>query len=157
MNKRTLDLLAGIFVLVLSLGVFTVTRGFPLGRPGIPGPNYFPNLIASAMAICAIVLLVRTFLASRHAMDEEDAPKIRTSSQGYLMVVATVLLSLAYISLVEWLGFLLTTILFLVSLTVVYKTGNWWKNILYAISLTLVTYVVFARLLLVQLPMGLFG
>ena len=128
-----------------------------MGRPGIPGPNYFPNLIAGAMAICAIVLLVRAYLSSRKDVAEEDVPKQSCSFQGYLMVGATILISLAYIALVENLSFILTTTLFLAALTMVYKTGSWWKNIIYAVSLTLVTYIIFARFLLVQLPMGIFG
>ena len=153
MSKKRSDFVVSVVILVTAMAVFGMTQKFPQGRVGIPGPNFFPNLVAGALVVLAIALFVRTrFFSSREHSETDEV----VTNQSWRLVAATVLIAIIYSAVMEWLGFIVSTFLFIVFLASLYRMRKWWRITLFALSVTIVTYVVFARLLLVQLPMGFF-
>lgn len=154
MSTRTSNLVAGTALLSLSVAVIALSRSFPKGRPGVPGPSFFPNLIAGALALLSMLLIVRTYLAA----DREDQPEATDPhcQQGSSrLVVATVAASLAYVAFVDRIGFMVTTFAFIAALLALYRIGTWLKITVMSALVTSSVYVVFARLLMVQLPAGI--
>lgn len=153
MNKKRTDYVVSAVILVFAMAVFAMTKKFPKGRVGVPGPNFFPNLVAGSLVVLAIALFVRTYFFTNGEDSKTDSVVIKPS---WRLVAFTVLLAIIYSGVMEWLGFIVSTFFFIMSLAYLYKMKTWWKVGLFSLSVTLATYLVFARFLLVQLPMGFF-
>ena len=70
-------------------------------------------------------------------------------------MVATIAASLAYVAFVDRIGFMVTTFAFIAALLALYRIGTWLKITVISALITSSVYVVFARLLMVQLPAGI--
>ncbi|QDT25443.1 tripartite tricarboxylate transporter substrate-binding protein [Gimesia panareensis] len=116
------------------------------------GPLVFPGLLAVAMCVILGCLAVQKKV---HAL-APDVTKDTVTSQGVVNTVLVLLGIVAYQLFAERLGFVLTAgaILFLL----LWKLGTrWWISALITLFLIPGIYSLFAQLLRVPLPRGIFG
>ena len=146
---------------------FTLTRQFDFQRvPGRLGPDIWPQtLLVLLMITCAIgigrdVLAKRRHGPSARSQDELPMPPGEGSSErssgafGYGLVAGGFLLLLGYPIVLEYLGFLLATFLFM---TLFMLVGQW-RNPLGLVAVSalgaLALFYVFRGLVYVSLPLG---
>ncbi|MFC7223955.1 tripartite tricarboxylate transporter TctB family protein [Halalkalicoccus sp. GCM10025322] len=103
------DVIAAGLLFALSAAVFVVSTDFPGGRGGDPGAAFFPRLITGAIAVLALVLLVKHVTADERRTHEIDPTVVRR-----LVVVAA--FPTLYIFVMPIMGFPLTTVVFLAAL-----------------------------------------
>lgn len=130
---------------VLAVVMFTATFQFPPpGQPYDPGTAAFPRILVIGLGILAILQLFSSG-------ETQSLPRGRSA----LRVAGAVSLMLAYALLLETLGFLASTFLFLISLVLMTGTRNLVALVLLPAGVSLVLFYVFNQLLSVSLPRGL--
>jgi putative tricarboxylic transport membrane protein len=115
------------------------------------GPSMFPQIIA----ITALILAGIYFFQLRTKGSEKPVEGGPATVRAELSNLAPVGPILAYVLLLEPIGFLFATALYIFVAMLVY--GRRWKeSLIYAVSLSIGFFVLFYYLLLAQVPMGWF-
>jgi hypothetical protein len=145
----------GALILVLTRRIGTTLIIDPIG------PRGFGYLISGALmlgGLAAVISRLRRWdenegnnnVPSDGAADEDDVPV--SANRPILVVLAAA----AYIALLQPLGFLIVTPLFLGALLYMMRTRNVRGRIVIPIVFTIVVFVVFSQGLNVNLPVGPF-
>ena len=140
----------GLAVLAASLFLFALTLGLK-ENPLVPiGPGYYPRIVLAVTAALAFALVVADFLA----------PKVRSEpgNLNYLLVVEMFALFGLYCGALPYLGFRISTFLYVAACNALLDRPNGWKGgarvLAVALITTVVVYYVFERYLTVLLPRG---
>lgn len=143
------DRVAGL--LLALLGAATVAealRQLPIGTLSNPGPAYAPVLIAALLVALGIV----TAVSGRHS------PRLASIDWSELPHALRVLAGMGFAALaLEWLGFRLAALALLLFYLGVAERRPLIPTLAWSFGLALGTHYLFARLLKVPLPIGLFG
>lgn len=142
------DVIAAGLLFALSAAVFVVSADFPSGRGGDPGAAFFPRLITGAIAVLALVLLVKHVTTDERRTHEINPIVVRR------LVIVTAFPTL-YIFVMPIVGFPLTTVVFLAAL--MWYSGARSAPIVAgsSIGVMLGLYYLFGVLFQVPLPEGL--
>lgn len=144
------DRFSGIFLLVLSGYVLFESRRLGLGYLYKPGPGLFPFLAGGAIGVLALILLYQTGWAKKGGKEPEAIISWRGTLLSFLFLIV-------YISLLETLGFIPTTFLFIAALLRIVERKGWGPSILTAVLASLVAFGLFGIILEGDLPPGLLG
>lgn len=141
------DLVSGLFW--LAVAIFAAVQGLSLKLDSLsrPGPGFFPFWGGVVLGALSLVLIVRSFRRV------SERPRIRPESWKPLVVVGALA---AYLLLLEPLGFVAVTFLFLLLLFRLERRG-WAFSAASAAIGTLASYVLFQVWLKTQLPTGPLG
>ncbi len=140
-----------IFLLVVSLAWIWHARSMPWGSPVSPGPAVFPAAIGILVASLCLILL----LTEGEKEKEAEVAHLVPSGEAGKRVVKIFLAIGAYPVLAGLLGH--PVVAALVSLVILRSLGmrRWWATILLAIGFALGSHYLFAVLLDVPLPEGI--
>jgi putative tricarboxylic transport membrane protein len=140
----------GLAVLAASLLLFALTLGLK-DNPLVPiGPGYYPRIVLAITAALAFALVVSDFLA----------PKVRAQpgNLNYLLVVEMFALFGLYCGALPYLGFRISTFLYVAATNGLLDRPRGWKGsarvLAVALITTVVVYYVFERYLTVLMPRG---
>jgi len=143
----------GVGVIVFGIWVIAYSRHFPKMAEGYPGPSLFPMVLAVLFIFAGIVLISQD-VRSRSRILKFD---ISDLSRAHLINIGLILAAiLFYIFLSDFLGFQFISAIILVALMKRLKVSTFWSLIM-ACGVTFGIYVLFAKILLVPLPWGLWG
>jgi len=155
----TRDGVAGLICLALSIAMLVLTRGLPQSSFVPIGPDFYPRIVLTIMAVLSATLVgfdlwharARTAPAAAGA---EAAPEKR----NYRLVGIAFAAFAGYVVVLSFLGYRIATFIFMVALQWVLdrpQTKRRWVVLLIsAIATTAITYVVFDEYLSVLLPRG---
>ncbi|WP_028308732.1 tripartite tricarboxylate transporter TctB family protein [Desulfitibacter alkalitolerans] len=140
------DLIAGIFLLIFSGWVYFTTQKIPVGKiSGMP-PTFFPSFLAITLAVLSVLLIISAIKdilrKVKHEYEEQDIIK----------VVLLVLSIVFYTILLKYIGFIYTTILYLVATITLLKGGRLIKTIPIAIIISVSVYYIFGNFFRIPLP-----
>ena len=150
----------GLAVLAASLALFWATLGLER-HPMVPvGPAFYPRIVLGITALMALALVVMDVWGRRRA-----APSPLGEGRGggitapnYALVVACFAIFTVYVVAMPYLGFRLSTLLFLLAMPVALErpqsTRRWIVVLVLAIVATFATHLLFERYLHVLLPRG---
>jgi putative tricarboxylic transport membrane protein len=144
------------YVIGLGLIVLAAVIGFDAARMQVPpaysayGPQIFPYIAVVALAASALFLLWQT------AAGRPDAVCADTDKLEWTGVVAISVGLLAQVFLIERLGFVLSAALLFFAVAWGFRSRRPLRDAVVALLVSLVTYLVFTRLLDLQLPPGIF-
>ena len=157
-----------IFVCTLLLaGVyFYATEQLPSLEIGDPlGPKAFPRLLGIGLLITAVVLLLEILRARKspapkageHGPATRGAPIIvGADTRGAPVIVGAVALwTLLYFIAFEPLGYIVSNSLYLLALTNYFNRGKTIANVLTSVLFPIISYLMFTKLLGVNLPPGI--
>jgi hypothetical protein len=139
--------ISSILFLGLALGAFFESMKLPFGSVSAPGAGFFPAVLAGLLAVAAL-------LASLEALRETERVMAQGSRLTWTKIVLTVGSLLAFAFLLETLGYLMTTFLFVVFLLRAVERKGWGLAVAVGFSASFVSYVVFGLLLGTPLPAG---
>jgi len=149
--------IAGFACLTGSLALLAATWGLPGPTLLVPvGPGFYPRIILGITAVLSIVLIVADYSAHRRR-----AP-VRTKAgavpENYGLVAACFAVFGLYVAALPWIGFRLSTFVFVAVLQALLdpprNRKNWGVLGATALVTTLVAYYLFNHYLLVLLPRG---
>ena len=148
MNK---DRWSSLFWLTAGLLICIGSVRLSLGNPRNPGPGFVPFLAGAILAVLAFIVYLQSRQPSSSA--KEPAP-VWTDKTKALKLVMTVIALLAYAVGMEYLGFLVSTILFIGFLLRVIEPRRWPVVILASLLTAVLSYCIFELWLQSQLPKG---
>lgn len=132
--------------------------GLIKGQDGITGPAFFPKMVIIVMAVFLVII---TWNDWKQEKKEAKQGKVRTGvtlQQGlrrYMKVILVFVFTVIYVYLLDPLGYVVDTALYLIFMTLVLKE-NWKEKLPFTAGLmvvfTLGTYAIFTYLLQVQMP-----
>jgi putative tricarboxylic transport membrane protein len=144
----------GVVLLALSGFVIQETWRMPSSATFGPGPAFLPFWLSVLLAVFAMILFVSAW---RRQATEKDNNSIFPGKQA-LLAITLVLVGLAvYILLIEVLGYLADTFLFIVFLMKAVEREKWPLTLMVAVSTTAVLFITFQFLLRITLPSNMFG
>jgi len=161
MNETGIHRILGCVSLMLSVALHLLLPGQVSVEP-IPGagdlvritPATVPLACATAFALIGALFIVGSFSSAlRQArpatklIEREALPKLSF----------TIITLLAYVFLMEFLGYLLATILFLLTLNLYFGTRGAKELGIAAILVPAAIFLFFARVMLIPLPEGIMG
>jgi len=150
---RTSNTAIGLSLIIFACAVLIHVQGFPKLGNGYPGPALFPEVLSVLFIFCGIGLILQG-IRQREKILKFDLGNI--SLAGWLNIVFVLGTVLCYILFAEYAGFLIFSFVILMILM------KWLKvkilpSLIMSIVVTLAIYVLFAKILLVPLPWGLWG
>lgn len=150
---RTVNIVAGAIFIALSALVLVESLGLQFYAEGVPGPGFFPTLLAVTLAFCGALLIVVSVVRPAQAFPEFQRP---TRSQAQRSLGGWVALMGAAIA-VNVLGFLAAMFLLVAVLLLVIERRRSLGTLVTIVLTPLLAYLLFAALLQVRLPAGMFG
>ncbi len=144
----TIDRVSGIALLILSLFIAWEDRKLPLGTHSVPGPGYLPLILASFLALLAIILIIR----GRSSLPLRSLSWVEGRHATAIFVCC--LLATFFL---ESLGYRITIFLILVFLFGVMERLKWWLTLSLSFGLSFGSFWLFDNLLKVILPRGGLG
>ena len=145
MRERKGTLISTALLLAFAAAGFVLSLSFPApAQPIDPGPAAFPRLIVGGVAILALLQLLEP------GKGEEELPRGRQA----LKVGGVLVLLLVYAAVLKPLGFIVSTVIFLVGALILAGVRRPLPLVLMPVGLAVVLFYVFYELLRVSLPRG---
>jgi putative tricarboxylic transport membrane protein len=143
----------GLVLMIFAVAVLVHVRTFPSLDNGYPGPALFPSVLAVLFIFCGIGLIIQGIRAGEKPLKFDTGTLTRRGVINILFVLAVIV---CYIYLSEYIGFLI------LSPVLLFVICKWLgvsilRSLMLSVSVTLGIYVLFAKILLVPLPWGLWG
>ena len=139
---------AWLFFFLIALGSLYEALKLPFGRTNAPGAGFFPAVLAALLAVVSLIGLIAAF---RDASEQQ----ISESRLVWKKIILTVTALLAFAFIFEYVGYIVTTFLFVVFLLRIVERKSWTQAGAVALSASLVSYIIFGLLLGAPLPAGL--
>ncbi|GAU78259.1 tripartite tricarboxylate transporter TctB family protein [Fusibacter sp. 3D3] len=156
-NKKTTnyDFLSGVISVVLGVVygfmAYNIKRS-PMGNP--LAPSMFPLILAACMIIFGIILILKSDLEStKRAFQKAKEKATVNDKESQKMILATVLAALVYALILEHLGYVIATFIFMLAMLTITNGKKWVKNSIVALIFSCVVYYIFFYLLGISLPM----
>lgn len=135
-------------VVICGIGVFYLFEGFSLPPAAIGdplGPLVFPTILGVSLVGCG------GYLVARPGPRTTQSILVRNSFQQVLILFALLILYSAFIS---WMGYLISTFLFVLIGAFLMGERSWAKGILISAVFSTGVFFLFVRILTIPLPLG---
>jgi putative tricarboxylic transport membrane protein len=144
-----------VCIVVLTAVYFWATSQIPTLEIGDPlGPKAFPRLLGIGMLVTAGMLLAE-ILAERKAPKAAEPAEAEEDGNTKIVVIAVVATAI-YFLLFDYVGYVLTTSLYLLAMTHIFHVkGRWMVNTLTSVVYGVGSYLAFTMALGVNLPRGI--
>ena len=154
---RNRDLLFGITTLVVAAVYYELAVAIPQSDLADPvGPQGLPRVYALLLAALSLILIARSLRRSASSAGSSNPEsRIPNPGAGIARVIGMLLIGVAYIIVLPWLGYLLS-VAALITATIYFQGGviNG-RSILVALSGAVCLWLLFIWLLRIQYPAGL--
>lgn len=146
------DLIGGLFFLGVGILFAVYSRSVDIGTMEELGPGFLPLLAGILLSIMSTILIVKA-LFKKHEVGEPFFPEC-DSWKRVVMVVSSLF---AYNLLLQPLGFILVTFLFVAFLVKCIFPQTWLRTFATATLSTAGAQIIFVKLLEINFPKGLLG
>ena len=136
------------FLFALALVYLIYARDMPFGRMAAPRFGFVPHIVGWAAVFVSGGLLVQSLLGKgdcRHV-------RLRTDWRGLVLIVACII---AYIFLLPYAGYMVSSSLVLLAVLKIGKVDGWTIPIIISALTPVVFYAIFKIALSVPLPSGM--
>jgi putative tricarboxylic transport membrane protein len=147
------DLFTGVVLLVLAGYVIYEAWLMPPSGTFGPGSGFFPFWLGIILAGLSLILIVGVALRPKDPNDRSPFP----ARQALFAVIKVLGGLVIFTVLMETLGFITNTFVFVTYLMKVAQRERWWLTLLIAAATTACLYIVFQVLLGITLPRNQFG
>jgi putative tricarboxylic transport membrane protein len=148
---KVADLIGG--TVGASLGLFALWTAWHMPADVVMkiGPGFFPGILSGLLVLFSCVLLVRTLRGPEQPASEAPATTGEGQVRGLLTLVATV----AFVAVLEPLGFIPSAIVFLTLMMLVMGQRKPLPVLLAPTLVTVGVWLVFEKLLHLSMPPGI--
>lgn len=152
------DRAGGLIWLALGIALCIGSIELGLGKIRQPGAGFLPFLSGVSLAIMGLILTLSNLSKESVQQAAGEAEEIRENGywKSYGLPLLSLLSLLGYIVVLNFLGFLLTTFLWLFFLFKLGDPKRWLMPLVSAIGTVIISYLVFGVWLQLQLPRGIF-
>jgi putative tricarboxylic transport membrane protein len=153
MNNAERNRLSALFWLVLAVAICFGSVRLSLGELHKPGPGFFSFLAGAVLGLLSLFVILQSFKGKPG--DEKKA--LLPNPQRTLKMAYAIIALILYAIGMDYLGFFLTTLLFLGFILRSIDPQRWRVVIAVSVLSTVIAYAVFQYWLDVQLPRGILG
>ena len=147
--------ITGVLAVILAAIYIYATKQLPVAEISDPlGPKVFPYLIGAGLLLSAVALLAAT-LRSKETDRAKKFQKESDDTRHYWVVGAVAVWSGLYLAAFDWLGYAISTSIYLLALMAYFHRGKWMANVLTSVLYSFVSYWLFTKFLGVLLPQGI--
>ena len=144
------DRFSALFFFALAIFICQQSMGIGVGTLHRPGPGLMSFGAGVGIGLLALAFLIQTFFSKKGpAGSDQDK-----GSGGKVKTVSICISLFIYTTAVNWLGFVLSTLLFVLFLFRTVESESWWRSVMKAVLVTIGNYLVFVVWLGVKLPRG---
>ena len=140
--------------LIVGGAVMHTSYGLGLGSGGEPGSGFLPIIAGGFICAMSIIIYLQTY-TNKEMAKSRFADHWRGTHWSRTIIL--VLLTLAFVWLIEILGYFVTSILLLVVIMRFLEKLDWFKSIVIPIITVILTYLLFTSLLDTNMPRGMLG
>ncbi|MCC6198451.1 MAG: tripartite tricarboxylate transporter TctB family protein [Burkholderiales bacterium] len=155
------DRIIFVCIIVLAAVYYHATKQIPTLDIGDPlGPRAFPHLLVVCLLATAVLLLVEILKARVRGLEGSAGAAPDAGERGtrhLLLIGAVVVWTALYFALFDVLGYLVATAVYLFAMMAWLHRGHWGANVLTAVLFSAGSYVLFVKLLTVNLAKGIFS
>lgn len=145
-------IIGSIICFVISVLFFVLSLDFPtIGQPKDVGPAFMPKLYAGFLVFFSLILLFQG--VKENSKKEANAEPLY---QNVVLVSFTMILTIAFVFLIPYLGFYLISFIFMVLFLKFTHVKNIWTILLVPAGTTFFIFVFFQKMLHVPVPTGIF-
>ena len=158
-TKAFANLVSSIVLLVFEIWAYVMTLDFKIVKKAAVQPATFPQIMCIGMMVFTVILLIQAVIKLQK-MDSNDPMIQPTASFNFLKnkgvqaAAFVILLCVAYAALFEVLGYVLISAIVAAIIMVLIGKRDVKQIILVSILVPLVMWLVFYKLLTVNIPMG---
>ena len=163
MKKKTqtqafANLVASILFIVFGAWALMQTYGFQEVKNTYVQPALFPQIMTVGLLIFSIILFVQSVIKLT-TMKETDplaekAATIDPRDRGVLAALAVIVLCIFFVATLKALGYVLASAVISAAIMVLIGKRNWLQIVLVSILVPLVMWLIFYKVLTVNIPMG---
>lgn len=152
MNKNNI-IFGSISVLGGSI-IFWIANGFVVKAGLDPlGPSFYPKMLGVLLIVLGVTLILQNKKTNTEEQElEEEKEETGFWNPGNKRVIGLVGISIAYLFVLESLGFILTNILFIIGIMFINNERKIVKILIASTLTSFVLYLVFKKILGVLLP-----
>lgn len=149
---KRIYLYGDIFWLSFSIAICIEAYRQDIGTIRYPGPGFFPFCVALVMAGLALIAILQS--VGKHEQEEERDHQEPFRWWNIVVILAAILV---YALVLQTVGFLICTFLFVTMLLKVVEPQPWKVSILGGLITAVSAEIVFNVILRSQIPSGFFG
>ncbi len=158
-TKAFANLIASLLLLVFEIWAYAQTLGFKVVKNAVVQPASFPQFMCAGMMVFTIVLLVQSLFSLKKM--EADDPNVQEaasinvlSNKGVQAGLFVIVLCVVYVALFEVLGYVLASAIVAAIIMWLIGKRDVKQILLVSILVPLLMWLVFYKLLTVNIPMG---
>ena len=144
------DIGVGVGLIILSAWIFWYANAYRQAAIYYYGPNFFPQILAIIMAICAIVLILKALQGK--ALPKQESIYLK----GFARMLVAIAICIGYLFLMQVIGFALGTVVFLFVLMMFIGQKGLLKRVASSVLVSLIVWAIFRYFLVIPLPTGMF-
>lgn len=154
-NRITKDVITGAVSVVLGSVYLISTGAIPVMDAGDQvGPRAFPYLVGVVVVVCGLWLLVKEF---RNRNRQPFSWGFVSDRAVWVRIVLTMAAGIVYGLVLDWLGYIIATFLFMIFVCELINVGRHAQNLVIAVIFPVFTFIAFALILKLSLPRGILG
>jgi hypothetical protein len=142
------DLIGGGFWLFFSVMIMVESFRLGVGSINLPGAGFFPFLTSLLLAVLSFLMICESLKKSKF----RESFSVWSSETNWRNLVFVLLSMTIYGFVIDYLGFLLSTFLFLLFLFKTITPQRWGASLIGSLVTIFVSYLVFNTWLQCQLP-----
>jgi putative tricarboxylic transport membrane protein len=148
------DFYSSLVCLLVGLSFVGGGLSMGVGPMDSPGPGFFPVVIGAIFTLLSAGLFITAFPGKDQLPASGSFWKNKDSWKKVVLSLGSLVF---YLIALNYLGYLVTTMLFILYLLKDVGRGKWTLSILMAVLITLASYALFRLGLRVPLPQGVIG
>ncbi len=149
-----MNFMTGLIALVIGGAYLITTMLLPEMRMGDKlGPKLFPTIVGVAAMISGVILILQDSRPGK-ASKKPDFGFVK-NKELWLKILLTMVVGIAYGLVMDSLGFIVPTTLFMLFISMLINKGRLVQNIIIAFSFAVICYGIFGAALQLSLPRGI--
>lgn len=150
------DIVGAIFWIIFG-AIFSIgALEHKLFKSGIPGAGFLPFLIGVSLIFLSTTILTRAFSKPEHSIDSAGKEIFFPEKNSPHRLSKALFCLFFYAVCLEYLGYILTTFLFMIFVLRSIEPMKWKQTLIFAILITGLSYALFT-ILQVELARGVLG
>lgn len=147
------NIIFGFIGIALSIYIYWKTSYFPSDNIMKIGPSFFPRILSSGLFIFSSILVIQNIFSEKRTQEERFNIKDKGVQRAAISLIITVIYGLV----MNYFGFIITTIFYLVSLMFLLKLRSWIRMLIVSTGVSLIIFTIFKTFLNISLPTGIWG
>ncbi|MDO6459149.1 tripartite tricarboxylate transporter TctB family protein [Granulosicoccaceae sp. 1_MG-2023] len=150
MDSKNIDIAVGGFLCFLSIAIYLYAERYAGAGVNQYGPNFFPQILAVMLFIASVVCIVQALRG--HALKDLET----IDKPGLIRAAVMLLIAIAYILLMQVVGFFIATVVFLYAQMTYLKQKSLLVRVITSVLVAMAVYALFHSFLKIPLPEGVF-